>query len=247
MSREKKKVIEDPKACAPAFIVTYSDMVTLLLTFFVLLLTLAEEQTEDVRFKAGINSFRAAVTDIGLSGIMFSKSSGPEFQYPKARYATKAGEDKPEERTVDSQSEMLRHVMLDLEKMMDISPSYILGKSKTHAITDVHFEPGSWALNNESKQYLRKYSDQIQEAFGHQSATIYIVGLAGSEISPKDQWRISARRAQEVARFLEDTIPEETTRWQIYSWGAGFGGDWAGVTGLVNKKTDIMITVLTDN
>ncbi|MHC4291149.1 MAG: flagellar motor protein MotB, partial [Planctomycetota bacterium] len=40
------KVPEESKTPVPSYIVTYSDMITLLLTFFVMLLSLAETQVD---------------------------------------------------------------------------------------------------------------------------------------------------------------------------------------------------------
>ena len=51
MSR-KRKSSEEGKLPVPAYIVTFSDMITLLLTFFVLLLSMASEQKEEL-FTAG--------------------------------------------------------------------------------------------------------------------------------------------------------------------------------------------------
>lgn len=241
MSREKKQVEEEVKASAPAFIVTFSDMITLLLTFFVLLLTLASE------FEQKISTFRMAVADMSLSGIIFSKSNRSDLEYVRAKYPTKGGEEKPKERTIDSQSEMLRNMMFKLEKMVDISPSYIVGNSKMHTIAEIDFDLGNWVLDKPSKEFLRKYFNRIQEAFGSKPITLYIVGLANSEKSPKDQWMISSRRAQEVSMYLQGMLPEDDRQWQIYSWGAGSGGDWSGIAGFVDKETEIMLTILLDS
>ena len=78
-----KKRPEDPKPSVPGYIVTFSDMITLLLTFFVMLLSLAETQVDDHKFLEGIASFRTAVADFGLSGFLISRHSGPELEHPK--------------------------------------------------------------------------------------------------------------------------------------------------------------------
>jgi len=46
--RQARPVIEDDKPKVPSYIVTFSDMVTLLLTFFVMLLSLAEVQDPEL-------------------------------------------------------------------------------------------------------------------------------------------------------------------------------------------------------
>jgi hypothetical protein len=32
--------------------------------------------------------------------------------------------------------------------------------------------------------------------------------------------------------------------WQVYSWGAGNGGEWTGQKGQVAKEVDIMVAVI---
>lgn len=244
--RNKKKAPEESSGgSAPAYIVTFSDMITLLLTFFVMLLSMAETQTEITRFEAGIGSFKRAVADFGLSGMMFSKHSGANFSYPKIKYKVNQEKDETEERSVDSQTEMLQRLIMDIEQMMKISPSHIVGASD-FTVTDIHFEPGSWTLNKSAKQFLTKYSSQMQESFAAESPSMYIVGLADSESLPKQQWIVSARRAQAVTDFMKNLL-SKSVKWPLYSWGAGTGGDWTGDTGMLSKQTHIMIAVLTKN
>ena len=56
------KVPEEPKTPVPSYIVTYSDMITLLLTFFVMLLSLAKTQVDKHKFMAGCRRLRSART-----------------------------------------------------------------------------------------------------------------------------------------------------------------------------------------
>ncbi len=60
MSRRRSKKAPAPAAGAPAWMVTYSDMVTLLLTFFVMLLAMANFD-DLVRRDAVLESIREAL------------------------------------------------------------------------------------------------------------------------------------------------------------------------------------------
>ena len=243
--KTNQRVAEEPKRCAPAYIVTFSDMVTLLLTFFVLLLSLAETQNEEL-LKKGQSSFKKAIADFGISGFLFSKHSEPQFDHPKVKYHINEGKDKPEDRSIDAQTEMLRRTIMRLEEMMKISPSQITSSFSSFIITDIHFETGGSLLNDAAKQSLSNHCRQIQESFNIEKALLYVVGLAGSEPSETQQWTLSAHRAQTVADFLKSNL-SQNKNWPIYSWGAGPGGDWSATTGLVTKQTEIMIAVLTES
>ena len=243
--KDKQKVTEEPKQSAPAYIVTFSDMVTLLLTFFVLLITLAETQNEDM-VKRGQSSFKKAIADFGISGFLFSKHMEPQFEHPKVKYHIDQGKDEPQDRSIDAQTEMLRRTIMRLEEMMRISPSQITSSFNSFIITDIHFDSGSHSLDNAAKKSLSDYCRQIQESLNTEKNLLYVVGLAGSEPSEKQQWILSACRAQTVADFLKSNLSQNKNR-PIYSWGAGPGGDWSATTGLVTKQTEILIAVLTEN
>ena len=60
---------KEESAKVPAYIVTFSDMVTLLLTFFVLLLTLAQVQDPEL-FNQGRDSFLESVRYFGLGALL---------------------------------------------------------------------------------------------------------------------------------------------------------------------------------
>jgi chemotaxis protein MotB len=239
-----KKATEEGGPTVPAYIVTFSDMVTLLLTFFVLLLAMASSRNDEL-FTAGLNSFKRALADFGISGNLFSTHSGLDFQHPKAKYRVDEGQDESEDRSIDSQMETLRRTLLDLERIMEISPSQIVGISRTFTVTDIRFKRGSWSLDEPAKQFLTKYCGQLQESFVAQPVTVYVVGLAGAERSAKQQWIVSAHRAEAVARFIKSNLSEQSN-WPIYCWGAGTGGDWSGSTGLISKDADITIVTLTE-
>ncbi|MBN1125631.1 MAG: OmpA family protein [Sedimentisphaerales bacterium] len=249
MSR-RKKGSEEPGPGVPVYIVTYSDMVTLLLTFFVMLLSLAKQQQEDQKFMVGITSFRRAVADFGLSGSLFSKGTGMDFEYPKVQYKVPENEkdstkEEIDTRSIDEHRNMMRRIVRDIEQMMQTNPSQIKGSDKIACPTTIRFSPGSWQLDPQARTFLDDYSRQMQTSLGEKHTILYIVGLAASEVSPRQQWKVSARRAQEVADYLRTTLPPDIS-WSIYSWGAGTGGDWAGQTGLVNQNSHILITAVTD-
>jgi len=237
----KNKESEGPKV--PAYIVTFSDMVTLLLTFFVMLLSMAETQVEDHKFMAGRSSIQRALADFGLSGYLISQSSGMEFEHPKQMYNVDEGNDEPEDRSIDAHTEMLRRILLDIESKMKISPSQIDGMSKTYLPTDIRFASNSANLDPAAQKELLRYWNQIQTSTAGQEPILYILGLAADHPDPIGQWQLSARRAQAVKVYLDTLIKNENGP-PIFCWGSGSGGEWTGKSGLVSPKTQILIALL---
>jgi chemotaxis protein MotB len=244
----RKKVKEELKQGAPAFIVTFSDMVTLLLTFFVMLLSLAKDQVNDHKFLEGLSSFKLAVADFGMTGAMYNQGTGPEFEYQKIKYKVEkeSQEQKrkdPETKSKDHHTEMLRRLVMDIEQMMKISPAQIAGKSKMFIVTTIRFAPGNWELSKQAKEELDQYSLQIQETLAQNKAMLYVVGVANTEQTSRAKWMVSSRRANEVAEYIKSNLPQDSER-PIYSWGSGTGGEWCGEDGLMSRDSEILLALI---
>lgn len=233
---------DDPKPSVPGYIVTFSDMITLLLTFFVMLLSMAETQVEKHKFEKGVFSFRRAIADFGMSGLMMNQANSSTFDHPKVYYRVEAGQDEPENRSIDARTEMLRRLLMDIEKMMTISPSHLTGSQKAVFPTDVAFAKDSWDLTAQSRQTLKRITEQFKINFAHQSPSIYVLALA-ADAPESRQWAVSARRGEAVMEYIRNELGSEMA-WPIYSWGAGSGGEWVGHSGLVTQEMQILITVL---
>lgn len=244
MSRGRNK--EERKQGVPSYIVTFSDMITLLLTFFVLLLSMAEKQVEDHKFMAGIAAFDRALSEFGMSGILFNSQNKSRMQHRKPEYRVDSNEEKTENRSIDAQTEMLRRILLDIEQMMKISPSHIAGMDKNYLPSGVVFEKGTWTLDSESRKKLTVLSESIQVNYAQSPPIVYILGLAGNEQSEHDQWKVSVNRSQEVCDFLRQQLPKNAVR-GIYCWGAGDGGEWVEYSGQISQKSQILIAVLNEN
>jgi len=235
---------EEKAPGTPAWIVTFSDMITLLLTFFVMLQSMATVQIAEHKFEAGQAALKRTFEGLGISGDESSKNDGTQFEHPKPEYAAEEGQDEPQNRSLDAHTEMMRRVLMDIEKMAKITPSPISGMNRTFLPTDIHFSPGQTALNAHAETFLNKYCQQLIANLTGQEVTLYVLGIAAGENSEKRQWAMSAQRAQAVADFIHSKQPQNAN-WSIYSWGAGPGGDWVGQKGLVSSETEIMIAVLT--
>lgn len=251
--RERGQGPREEKAKAPAYIVTFSDMVTLLLTFFVLLLTLAQVQDPEL-FNQGRDSFLESIRQFGL-GALLGRQPSADLEVPKPQYMTSDPETSAQ-RAIDAYREKLRRVFEHLQKTMTTLPPQIMGRHLDFSITNVRFAPGQAGLNDAARQYLTTYCTDLQENLTADTCTLYVLGLAGDEATEKMQWMLSARRAQAVARFLTEQLGQdasgsptaealaEASAWRILWWGAGPGGNWAGQDQPDPGQSQILIAVL---
>ena len=228
----------------PAYIVTFSDMVTLLLTFFVMLLSMAKQQDPEL-FDISRTAFVQHINCFGL-GMLSGKKVSPDFTAEKVKYFIKDPDEIPPVRTIDVNEENAQRIFNKLAQTMTTQPSQIVAEKTNFSVTAIAFSSGGTLLNASAKNFLTQFAMNLQQGSGFEKIKLYVLGLAGEEKTEKKQWILSAKRAQAVADFLNGVLP---TQFQcpIYSWGAGSGGEWVTGDSPVSEQSQILIAVLRTN
>jgi len=225
----------------PGYIVTFSDMVTLLLTFFVMLLTLANEQDPEL-FNKGRDSFVKSIRYIGL-GMFFGRQDMPVLGSLKSRHYIEQDEQPDNRRTIDAQRERVRRILERISEYATVLQSEVTAQETRFYVTNIYFDAGAAELADKDTEFLAEFCQALHEVGGIENIKIYVLGLAGDEPTPAQQWQLSARRAKVVADFLNHTIGSRLQR-PVYSWGGGPGGDWVNAESLVWEKSHILIGLL---
>ncbi len=247
---------KDQKPQVPAYIVTFSDMVTLLLTFFVLLMTLAEIQDPEL-FNRGRDSFWESIRLCGLGALLGGRIT-TDLGATQTKYPTSEPE-VSEDRTLDEYRKKLRQAFERLTQSAVTLPSQIVAQRLDFRLTDIRFAPGRAALDEDANQSLAQFCIDLQQNLDAEHCSLYVLGLAGDERTEMQQWTLSAKRAQAVATSLRQRLnrdePNKTAdrfgaaaaSWQIFWWGAGPGGNWAGQDCPDPGQSQILIAVLKRN
>jgi len=229
-------------------------MVTLLLTFFVMLLTLADVQDPEL-FNKGRDAFVRSMRFVGL-GTLFGKSQMPDFGSFKPRYFIDNGDESSDQRTIDAKAEELRRIFRELSKSAATRPLQRVATRTNFSVTDIRFSPGRAELNEQARKFLAKFCRDLQQGAGSEAVGLYVLGLASDVASEKKQWLLSAERARAVADFVREALSSAAglqgrlsasapgAGWAVYSWGAGPGGDWAGPDSPISSESQILIAVL---
>ena len=241
MASKAKKAPDPGGPSVPAYIVTFSDMVTLLLTFFVMLLSLAKVQDPEL-FNKSRDAFNEHINCYGL-GMLTGKQIVPDFGQTKVRYHIPDPDEDAPARTVDSEEETLRRLFQKVTQSMQVMPSQIGVRLSDYLPTSIHFSPGKTELDEADRKYLTQFAANFRRDVSSEKVELYVLGLAGDEPTEKKQWVISSLRAQRVAGFLE----KAELKCPIYSWGAGSGGNWADRDSPISEQSQILIAVLRDN
>jgi len=172
---------EGPKV--PAYIVTFSDMVTLLLTFFVMLLTLARVQDPEL-YHIGRDSFIKSMQHLGL-GALSGKKVTPDFGEVKVKYFITNPDRQFEGRTIDSKEENIRRLFKKVTQSMKSTPSQIIAKKANFSVTSINFSQGEALLNEPAKKFLTQFAVDLQQDAGSQEVKLYVLGLARDERTKK--------------------------------------------------------------
>ena len=225
----------------PAYIVTFSDMTTLLLTFFVMLLSLSQVRDEEL-FSKGRESLLRSIKLFGL-GALHGKRQKPNFGHPKTNYFIHRPDKSFAGRTIDAKEEKIRRIFKRVRQHVKTMPSQMVAKQTNFSVTDIRFGPGRASLDESAKRFLSKFCMDLPQDPASAGIKFYVFGLAGDEPTEKEQWILSARRARAVAEFLQKILPANY-KWPVCSWGAGPGGDWVSRDSPIYGQSQILIAVL---
>lgn len=195
---EKKKEKKSGSPGAPAWMVTYSDLVTLLLTFFVLLLSMAS--LDPVRFTEASSSLRDAFG-------MHEQPAQVEFNLPILPSPPKT-EFSPVNQTLTMKMYRKIKTLIDADELTaDVEMIQQDGDTIILRIDDsVLFEHGDTKLDPKAYSLLRYISDIIRPM----PLALRIEGHSDSvTVNPLSNWDISVARAVSVLRFYKkgDHLP----------------------------------------
>jgi flagellar motor protein MotB len=238
MSKKTQKKQEGGKPKVPGYIVTYSDMITLLLTFFVMLLSLANQQDPQL-FDVGRDSFVKSVKNLGL-GMLMGPKVRAELSEENLEHHLKEVDSRNDKRIIDAQRERMRRVYEKIKEKLDCSPPQITGKKVNFSVTPIKFSSANTKLNEEAKTYLKSFCSNISDSLKN-NPQFYVLGLAADIKNSKKSWITSSERAKKTADFLEKQLHEEC---EVYCWGTGQGGKWAGQENYSRDKVHILIGII---
>lgn len=246
MTRPKKNVEQEEPQGVPAWIVSFSDMVTLLLAFFVLLQSFAKEPTPEL-FYAGRNSFKRAVSGMGLPSWLLGQKPKPRQQNHINKHESEPDEDPlSRNKILDADDAKIREIFDKLSRDNDSQSSDLNQELISAVATPIRFSAGRNKLSPAAKRYLDERVTELKQNLTGQSVRINIIGLAVDGGSTAEKLYASARRAGTVEQYLRGKLSDELndSKWEIASWGSGSSDEWTASYGHRPKDASIIIAVM---
>lgn len=212
-----KQTEPDAPAGAPDWIVTFADMISLLVTFFILLMTFSSMEAYD--------AFQVEGDLLGTTGTLTS-SSGPSAVDPPANDRINAmdavrGASIPHRRPASELLENLEemgqkptdeHTELDLK---DLKDGLVLRFDERAS-----FAPGSTELS----EHLRSVVVELARTLEHYPYTVAIEGHTDDQVTPSlaypDETALSAARAASVAQTMIDSSGISPLQLQLSAVGS---------------------------
>jgi len=199
---------EEPKEGAPAWMVSFGDMMTLILTFFILLVSMSQEQQQGLVAK-GIGSFVLTLRSFGLPGMMSEEERSRVFDNVRMRFNLPPESD-PELREKHEWAETVE--TLRAKDLESLKPHDELNQPMLAV-----FAQGSTALTEDAKRYIDLLAPTLRPGAGQ---VLQLEGHAldsGDFVGGDDRW-LALQRALVVRTYLIDEHRFKPARVQARTW-----------------------------
>jgi flagellar motor protein MotB len=239
---------EEKGESAPLWIISFADMISLLMAFFVMLQTMAVPrcgilgQGKAGVFESTMASFQDSIRYYGLPELFGGKKGTPPHYAMSNPHKDKEKSVPP---AADGKEEKNRRTY---NKLHDTAQSYlstVSGRKPSYFPMPVIFPRASDTLSTDSTAYLAGFVNTIRQTMRSEKDKICVIGIAPDVNDAEQQWLVSERRAGAVAAYLKNAIPnlaDDNLHW----WGAGKGGQWITANNTSSGQSHIFIIILSE-
>lgn len=218
---------EEPEAGAPLWMATFSDMVTLLLTFFVLLLSMASFE-EPTKVSAVIQSIRTAFGSTGLS----HSSLGVSEQVEQTPTEMKLMQETISPQEARLREAMAKHISDELVRMVSSERELRIRMDER-----VLFKPGSTELHPAAYALVSDVAAVLKD----QDVHIRVEGHTDATGDEWKNWELASKRSMSVVRALRERGPIPGERLEADSFGEFQPASTIGEAPQWNRRVELVL------
>lgn len=206
--KRQRKTKEAPSSGAPAWMTTFSDMVTLLLTFFILLYSMSSLDAQ--KFQAIANSLQSVLS--GSSGNSVIELPGPDSEIPLEDSEHVEGKDPMDPTISESILKMYDQVKEYVDKE-GLQAEVTVNLNKSGVFVNINeailFDPGKADIKESGKVILSNLEGLFLTFENEVVVEGHTDNVPHNSSDFDTNWELSTGRALAVVRYLseEKTIP----------------------------------------
>jgi outer membrane protein OmpA-like peptidoglycan-associated protein len=222
----RRKTEEGGEPLAPLWILSFGDMISNFLAFFILMQSFATSQKGEILQKGDHAYGMAASPSDGTGHWLIGKRPEAQFGFRQRRFAMESDpQNETRERIIDAEDEQLRKIFDDLRRQAGARSSDGPAGRARLLTTPIRFAPGQTALNAQTLDFLATIGSELGRAGGGPEQTVCVIGLAPDVGGMKEQYIVSAMRAQAVRNALAANLSAEVAGGgsRVLAWGIGAG------------------------
>ncbi|MEN2769171.1 flagellar motor protein MotS [Ornithinibacillus xuwenensis] len=216
---------------APKWMVTYSDMVTLILVFFILLFSMS--QIDASKFEAISESFRnRMIFDFSPSPVPMENptenTSNEEKGQTTNEFEVPSEDKKESESDVEeaAQEDSLHDLMQEVESYLDENNlnNFVSANRSERGVVlvlqdSILFDPGEAEILPSALPFLTKVGTLLSQIDNDIKVEGHTDNIPMSSYRYPSNWELSGARASSVVRFLVDENKLKDTRFSISGYG----------------------------
>jgi chemotaxis protein MotB len=239
---------EEKGESAPLWMISFSDMISLMMAFFVMLLAMTNSDggsnsgNGDDVFKRSIAGFNNSIKSFGVPELFGKKAEGGGKKQMR-HYAIDSNENaQTGQRIISSIEEQTKKLFNQLDAEASTSPSTVKGTPIIFTATPILFNKSNYELKEEDKTYLKQFCSDIKSSSQSGNITIVVIGAAEEDMNFRDKWMVSSQRANAVAEYIKQCFSDSSIN--VAAWGTNNLSSWAKDSSFSANKTHILLSVL---